>query len=365
MGRVTVVTFGSQAPDPEVFLERLLESWVRAQTSSDRSKQTVRAKRARVLDLVEFSGHYPWEWSVADADDYFSHCRGVRNLAHNTVRNYQGAIRSFCEFACDPRYDWNTDCARLFGAVFSQIVTEWNRIPHSQPNASKPEKRVFTQWELQQLFDLADLEPERKLASGRKGALSAMRDAALFKTLYGWGLRIDEGRHLQRVDLSENAGAPQFGEYGVVRVRWGKSHRGSAKKTRSVLTVWEWTASALQNWVEFALPLYGKPLTDLFPTTGGRVVAESHALRRLRGYLDELGFAPGVDLHAFRRSYSAHLITGLGADVSFVQQQLGHAHASTTSIYTLASPDYQRESLKRLHEKTLAAAMTSRKGSTR
>src|SRR5271166_4802985 len=70
--------------------------------------------------------------------------------------------------------------------------------------------------ELQQFFDMADLEPERILNAGRKGALAAWRDAVAFKTLYGWGLRRSEVRHLQLVDFSRNARAPFFGEWGLV-----------------------------------------------------------------------------------------------------------------------------------------------------
>lgn len=364
-GRLSFLTFGEGAPEPDAFLGEVLDGWDRAQRAADLDRGTVRSRRARVLDLVEFSGHYPWDLSVSDAGEYFAHARGVRSLAHSTVRSYQGSIRLFCEFATNPAYDWNENCGRLFGAVFVQVITEWNRVTHAQPSETKTSKRAFSQSELQKLFDLADLEVDRILNAGRRGALAAMRDAVAFKTLYGWGLRSTEARHLQLVDLSRNHSAPYFGDYGAVRVRWGKPHRGSAKKTRSVLTVWDWTADALRTWVERGLPHYGHPITDLFPTTRGNVVGEPHLLRRLHGLIDELGFPPGLDLHSFRRSYTTQLITGEGFDVTFAQLQLGHEHASTTSIYTLASPDYQRLALKNSHEATLAAAQNLLKGRTR
>jgi integrase len=40
-------------------------------------------------------------------------------------------------------------------------------------------------------------------------------------------------------------------------------------------------------------------------------------------------------------------------DVSFVQLQLGHEHASTTSIYTVAAPDYLSRPLNRILTGTL------------
>ncbi|HOY81021.1 site-specific integrase [Leifsonia sp. H3M29-4] len=348
--------FGGAAPDPELFLAGVLDGWERQQRSKDFSAGTIRTRRALVLNLVDFSGRYPWEWTFADVDDFFAHARGVRNLSHSTVRSYQTSIKLFCDYACDPRYDWNEQSGRLFGQLFSQVVTEFNRVTHSQPSEARPAKRPFTPRELQELFDLADLEVTRILDSGRRSPVAAWRDAVAFKTAYGWGLRSNELRHLQLVDLSSNHRAPYFGEYGVLRVRWGKPHRGSAKKVRSVLTVWEWSAQVLRDWVENGLPIFGQPINDLFPTSGGAVVGESHLLDRLRGYIDELGFPPGLDLHSFRRAYATNLITGEGFDVSFVQMQLGHEHASTTSIYSIPSPDYQTRALQQAHERTLAAA---------
>lgn len=353
---VLFAPFGGSAPDPDFFLESVLDGWERQQRAKDFSAGTISSRRSLVMQLVDFSGHYPWQWTIADADDFFSHARGIRNLAHATVRSYQTAVKLFCDFACDPRYDWNEQCARLFGAGFAQVITELNRISHAQPTDARPAKRPFTQRELQQLFDLADLEVPRVINSGRRAPIAAWRDAVALKAAYSWGLRSNELRHLQLVDLSRNHRAPYFGDYGVVRVRWGKPHRGSAKKVRSVLTVWEWSVDVLRDWVTNGLPHYGEPLTDLFPTSKGNVVGESHLLGRLRAFIDELGFPPGLDIHSFRRSYATHLITGEGFDVAFVQMQLGHEHASTTSIYALPSPDYQTRALQQIHERTLAAA---------
>nr|WP_173160765.1 site-specific integrase [Arthrobacter sp. 68b] len=356
-GNVLYVPFGGQTPDPDSFLALVLDGWERQQRAKDFSAATIRTRRNVVLSLVDFSGRYPWEWSLGDADDYFSHARAVRNLSHGTVRSYQGAVKLFCDYACSPHYDWCEQSAKLFGRVFAQVVTELNRVTHSQPTEARPGKRPFSQRELQELFDLADLEVERILDSGRKGALSAWRDAIAFKSAYSWGLRSEEFRRLQVSDFSRNGKAPFLGNHGVVLVRWGKPHKGSAKKVRSVLTVWEWSAEMVADWIKNGLPRYGYPVTDLFPTSSGKIVGESHLNGRLHDFLDELGYPPGLDLHSFRRSYATHLTTGEGFDLTFVQLQLGHDHAYTTSLYTLPSPDYQRLALERVHDRTIKAAL--------
>ena len=56
------------------------------------------------------------------------------------------------------------------------------------------------------------------------------------------------------------------------------------------------------------------------------------------------------------RSYVTHLIED-GWDALFVQQQVGHEHASTTSIYTCVSSDFRTRTLRRALDATLEAAM--------
>ncbi len=66
-----------------------------------------------------------------------------------------------------------------------------------------------------------------------KGVLAAMRDAALLKTVYAFGLRRREAAHLDLVDFRHNPKAPGFGEFGALFVRYGKSSRGGAPKRGS------------------------------------------------------------------------------------------------------------------------------------
>ena len=363
MGRLVYLPAGSAGPDPEAFLGDVLAGWRQAQLAQNFRSDTVRRRAASLRQMVEFVGRYPWQWSPSDADEFFGHLRGVKNLAHTTVRAYQTDVKLFLDYATDPGYDWNEHCGRLFGTVFSQVITEFNRARHVQANDARPVKRPFTLEELQQFFDLADLEPERILRSGRKGALSAWRDAVAFKALYGWGLRRNEVRHLQLVDFSRSGRAPMFGEWGLLRVRYGKAMRGSAAKQRTVMTVFDWAAEAIADWAERGLPRYGHPVDALFPTEKGGLVPERNLWQRMRCLVDELGFAPGLDLHSFRRAYATNLQVEYGYDVTFVQLQLGHEHAATTSIYTVAAPDYRARELDRVLTATMSRSHARCEGS--
>ena len=130
------------------------------------------------------------------------------------------------------------------------------------------------------------------------------------------------------------------------------------------MTVFDWAAEALMDWTVRGLPRYGRPVDDLFPTEKGGLVPERNLWQRMRNLVDELGFPAGLDLHSFRRSYATNLQVEYGYDVSFVQLQLGHEHAATTSIYTVAAPDYRARELQRVLTATLARSNAHISGST-
>lgn len=353
IGKLSWLPVAEVRADPDGFLSEVLTGWKRQQVVSGYTMKTVARRNAAVLRMAAFVGSYPWEWLPGDADEFFAHLRGVENLALNTVRAYQGDVKLFLEYAGDPAYDWNENCGRLFGTVFSQVVTDLNRTRHVQETA-EPTVRPFSVRELQDFFDLADLEPERILRSGRRGALAAWRDAVAFKTLYAWGLRLNEMRHLTLPDFSRNARRPEFHEWGVLRVRMGKAMKGSPPKQRTVLTVFDWSVDMIDHWVRVGRPRFGpEPATPLFPTETGKLLDGRNLRRKFHQLTDELGFAPGLDLHSLRRSYATNLQTVYGADTSFVQLQLGHEHASTTAIYTVAAPDYRSRHLEHLLTETL------------
>jgi len=58
--------------------------------------------------------------------------------------------------------------------------------------------------ELQTFFDYCDERVSTVARTGRKGWLAAFRDAALFKTVYAFGLRRQEAAMLDLADLSAN-----------------------------------------------------------------------------------------------------------------------------------------------------------------
>jgi site-specific recombinase XerD len=308
------------------------------------------------MRLCDSSGKYPWEWTTTDADEFFADLRSVNNLSISSVRSYQTDIRMFCAFATSPVYDWNEQCGRLFGQSFTQVITEFNRAVHLHETDRGSLKRPFSEVELQLFLDHADLEAERIENSKRKGMQAAQRDAVAFKVAAGWGLRRSELVALSVTDFSRNAKAPFFGNVGVLHVRHGKGPRGNPNKQRSVFTLYPWAAEAVYEWMAKGLPRLGSTTGDLFPTDRGGRVSATYLSRKLRQFVDELGFPPGLDMHSLRRAYSTLAQYRDGYDTKFVSIQLGHEHVSTTTIYTFSNPEFAASELHRVLDATVKSS---------
>ncbi|WP_272949660.1 tyrosine-type recombinase/integrase [Kribbella antibiotica] len=101
-----------------------------------------------------------------------------------------------------------------------------------------------------------------------------------------------------------------------------------------------------------------------WPSERGLRVGAQQLNRRLAAYRDALGMDPALDFHSLRRSYVTHLIED-GWDPRFVQEQVGHNHASTTSIYTCVSSDYRTRTLRRALDSMVTDALTPTTGGKR
>lgn len=342
-------------PEEQIF-EAMLEGWANQQVARNLAASTVSARLRQVRAFATHAQCYPWQWSSMLADEWFADLRSVHRVGRSTVRSGQGALRGFCEYLLDPAYGWVRQCEQRFGTHPVQVIHEVNAAAHVADFEGKPTRRAFTREELQALFDHADQQVARKLELGRKGWLSAFRDATILKVAYGFGLRRNETRMLDVVDFGKNPDGPEFGEFGVCYVRYGKAQRGSSPKRRSVLAVHPWTVEVLTQWVEQVRPMFGSQGPAAWPSERGPRVGVAHLNKQLATYRDELGMDPALGFHSLRRSYVTHLIED-GWDPRFVQEQVGHEHASTTSIYTCVSSDYRVRTLRRALDAAVAEAL--------
>lgn len=335
--------------DPErATFQAMLDGWVRNQQSRGLSGSTIANQVWTVRRFYDFIGEYPWQWRPGDVEDYTAALLSRPTpLAHSTIRGYHQTIKAFCSFLTNPAYDWAQVCDERFGHIPVQICHPWNTHRHLAEFEARPTRRPFTYDELEAFFDCADSLIERIATAGKKGALSALRDAQFFKTVYAFGLRRREAVMLDVADLRSNPHAARWGRYGQLHVRYGKSLKGSPPRRRTVLALpeFEWAITGLQQWVEEARSRFGAEATEALWVSERKGRVSTRVVdARFAAIRDELGLSPALTLHSLRHSYVTHLIEH-GYPERFVQEQVGHSYASTTAIYTSVSNDFKNRIL--------------------
>lgn len=342
--------------DERVF-EAMLVQWRTRLTARNLSAAHIKTSSRVVLRLQEHSNEYPWSWQPHHFEEFIADLRSADPpAALSTVRGYTAAIRGFMAYVSEPRNGWISLCARAFGAVPAQIVFDWNAPRRTTEDDLPTDRRALTREELQRLFDAADDLVEAEHARGSKRWLPALRDSTALKVAYAYGLRRQELTRLETIDFGPNPKVPGYGDYGALQVRWGKATKGSGPRRRTVLTVpeFDWIIAVLEHWngsMRAGFPT-AKDSLGLWPSERSTATTLRTFERAFTRSRDQAGLAPGLTLHCLRHSYVTHLIEA-GYDPFFVQQQVGHRHASTTSLYTSVGSDFKQRVVQRMIAKRL------------
>lgn len=338
--QLSLVGAGSPTAVEAELFEELLAGW-RRQQQARRLGSIVDDRDRVVRSFAAFSKAWPWSWTEAQLESWVA----AGGWAHSTVRSYQNAVAMFLAYVCDARYGWSAVCQQRVDALPRQICHEWNTAVHVADYEGRAERRPASRGELQQLFDVIDAAVEARDASGHKGWLAAFRDATLFKTIYGWGLRRREAAMLDVTDFGPNPAARQLGDVGVVQVRYGKAQRGSPPRRRAVSTVMPWAAEALEQYLSEVRPCYESEHPAVFLTERGGRISPGQVGERFGLWRAAAGLPDELSVHCLRHSYVTHLIED-GVDALFVQQQVGHSWASTTATYTSVGADARQRMLR-------------------
>lgn len=335
-------------PDKAMF-EAMLEAWQAQQAARFLKPSTVRPRLRLMRRFAEFSGLYPWQWTPAEGEAWIGALRsGEKPLSLSTLRGYEIDVRMFCEFLRDRRYKWAGLCAEQFGQVPEQVFHENNSILHVTEYEATAGRRPLTYDEVQALFDAADGRAGQIRSRRRKGAVPAIRDAALLKFVYAYGVRRSEAVMADIVDLRRNAKLPEFGRFGAFTVRHGKASPGGPPKRRTVLTVPEmgWIAETLSHYMDEVRPALVGPRTGpaLWLTERGTRLSRRAANEAFATVRDLAGIDSTLDLHSLRHSYVTHLVE-FDYPERFIQEQVGHAFSATTAVYVGVSNEYRNRLL--------------------
>lgn len=163
--------------------------------------------------------------------------------------------------------------------------------------------------------EISENEVELLLAIPDTSAATGLRDRCMLELMYATGLRVSElvGLTLSNIDL----------QAGVIRVV-GKGNKERMVPFGEEAGIW------LEKWLQ-KRPQTASP--HLFPGRGGRTMSRQNFWQRIKLYARQAGIAPLPSPHTLRHAFATHLLNH-GADLRAVQMLLGHAHITTTEIYT-------------------------------
>lgn len=205
----------------------------------------------------------------------------------------------------------------------------------SAPKGRKSLVPVLSREDLERA--LRGLDDLREAAVDPLDRSRLLRGRLVVELLWGSGLRLSE-----LVGLDWGHIDPLAGEMRVV---------GKGRKTR-VVPLTDPALRCLELWMadpvrrEAAARLV-RDRDALLPGRGGRLTGRA-VEKALAQDLDGASRGGATWPHALRHSFATHLLDG-GADIVSVKELLGHAHLSTTQVYTHVSVDRLRKAHAQAH----------------
>ncbi len=145
------------------------------------------------------------------------------------------------------------------------------------------------------------------------------RDKAMLEVMYATGIRVTE---LIKLDVSD------------VNIELGIIKCAGAKKTRAI-PLYPAALRALSAYLENARStMIADPNEkSLFVNVNGVRMSRQGFWKILKHYQDSAHIDKEITPHTLRHSFAVHLLEN-GADVSSVQELMGHSDISSTQVYT-------------------------------
>ncbi len=287
--------------------------------------------------LRDFIGWYRTErgqspdWTRLERDDLRAYLRflGRENLARASVHLRFSALRTFYRF------------------LMRRGVVAQSPVRHlALPRTGKRLPRHLTVEQVTALlaapFKDVAAAPSRSdnaPAAGRRrgrpvSTLVRYRDAAMLETMYSCGLRISEVCGLRAADIDWKE--------QLVRVR------GKGRKERLVPIGSAALDAIRAYWQRLPQPPVGNAPVFLAENRRRSPVNLCAFSRQFKRYLVLAGLDPALTPHKLRHSFATHLLDA-GADLRSVQELLGHAHLTSTQVYTHVSTERLRKAYDAAH----------------
>lgn len=285
---------------------------------------------------------------------YLEYCRFRKELDEKTIKAYRIDLRQYFEFV-----DCDMPEKRQIEAYITDLHKRWRQKTVKRKIASvkafyryledeellsdNPFRKIRVKFKETQMLPriIPRAEIERLLNSmyarlagdGAGGGKYLVRDIAVVEVLFATGARVSEVCSIRADALELDA--------GLVRIM------GKGGKERYIQIGEPAVRELLKRYYtenEAAIKTSGYFFVNRL---GGRYTEQS-VRTMLKRYTRLAGIERNITPHMFRHSFATYLIEE-GADISCVQQILGHSSIKTTQIYVHVAAAKQAELLKELH----------------
>ena len=296
-------------------LQEDVEDYLRySQIERGLSDNTIFAYRQDLMDFLAFlkkEGLNSWPTKAVDIDAFLAEQRDL-NKATSSISRMISSLRKF--------YQW----------LVRQNIQKIN--PMLEIDSPKKEHRLPVALSVDEVTKLLD-QPDVTKKLG-------IRDRALLETLYATGIRVSELINLKFSDLHE--------ELKLLKVL-GKGSKERLIPISDVAISW---IKSYQEKVRDPLLLKSGKYTDtIFLNNRGGALTRQAVWQIIKRYCQMAGIKKNVTPHTLRHTFATHLLEN-GADLSVVQEILGHSDISTTQIYTNLSQQHILQVYAKTHPRT-------------
>ena len=204
--------------------------------------------------------------------------------------------------------------------LFSHYLEETDQgalpidIPYEPDRAM--EREILTATEIKALYNAAD------------ESMLGLRDRAMLSIYYGCGLRSNEGKSLNLSDVMVDK--------GLMYVRKGKGYK------ERYVPFTESLQTDFRLYLQECRPKLVKERTEeaFLVNNHGRRIGSATQSNRLKTLLNQANITKPIGLHSLRHSIATHLLKS-GMKIEDIARFLGHAHVSSTQIYTHIAYEYE------------------------
>lgn len=180
---------------------------------------------------------------------------------------------------------------------------------------------------------LTPREVERLLCAPDPNSFKGLRDRAMLETLYATGIKVSELVALDMNDINLSAGFIRCGQ-----------------NKKRILPMGQFAIDALDEYLKRARPSFLDTTSSpaLFLNCSGSRISRQGFWKLVAKYKAEAGISSDITPNILRHSFAAHLLEN-GADLSSVQEMLGHSDISTTRIYSKLVSPHIKEVYRKAH----------------